>query len=83
MARATESQHAYFARIAKQNQRLSSRDRPPRSLAEALERLDAIRRTQGALAQPGIASGDGDLDAHLRFLAHTRAVLERRGKARA
>jgi len=84
MSKATETEHAYFARIARQNRRIS-RERPPASLEDALARMEAIRRTHGALARPGVVSQDepGDLDGHLRFLAHTRAVLERRGKERA
>jgi len=84
MARSTETQHAYFARIAKQNQRLAAGATPPRSLAETFARLEAIRRTQGELAKPGIQGDDtGDLEAHLRYLAHIRAVVERRGQTRA
>ena len=80
MARATETQHAYFQRIARAN-RTPTGDTRPRSLREMFKRLDAMRRTHGKLANPGIAvpDPDGDLQSHLAMLRHMRAVLKRRG----
>jgi hypothetical protein len=82
MAKASSADRDYFARIARANQQLPD-DRVPASLEEMFDRLEAIRRTHGALARPGVDGSDrGDLDGHLRFLAHVRAVL-RHGKKRA
>ncbi len=76
MAKASAADRNYFARIARTNLMLDS-NCLPKSLDEMFDRLEAIRRQHGPLAQPGIAGGDGDLDGHLRFLAHQRAVLRR------
>ena len=83
MTRASESEHAYFARIAQQNKRLS-RAKPPASLDDALTQLDAMRQRLGELARAGLATVDdpGDLAGHVAFLAHIRAVMQRRGKVR-
>jgi len=74
MARASSSDREYFARIARQNRALDD-ERPPSSLAEMFDRLDAMRRSLGGLARPGAAEpGDGDLPGHLAFLARVRAI---------
>ncbi len=81
MARASSSDREYFARIARQN-RLLDDERPPGSLAEMFDRLEAMQRSLGKLARPGAAEiGEGDLPGHLAFLARVRAV-ERGGAKR-
>ena len=52
---ASQTDRAYFARIAQANLRLE--DEPvPRSLDEMFDRLDRIRQSLGAWALPGILS---------------------------
>jgi hypothetical protein len=41
------------------------------------DRLEEIRRCHGALAHPGVAGDDGDLDGHLAFLEWIRSVKQR------
>jgi|GEM_PF-6153916 len=68
MARATAFERAYFERVRRQNEQL---DEPavPASLAEMFDRLEAMRRLHGTLANPGVADGgDGDLASHLAYL---------------
>lgn len=74
MSKATAAERDYFARVARANAALDD-DRPPASLAEMLERLEAMRRRLGALARPAGPGGEeADLDAHRAFLARLRAV---------
>ncbi len=76
-SRATTSERAYFDRIAEQNRSLSG-DEVPGSLAEMFDRIEEIRRTLGALANPGIAgSDDGDLPSHLAFLERSKEIRRR------
>jgi hypothetical protein len=76
--RASEAERAYLARVAAQSRALED-ERPPASLAEMFDRLDAIRRAHGALAQPGIpAEDESELRSHLRLYERWRE-LQRRG----
>jgi len=77
MARATASDRAYFERVRQQNDQLAE-PAVPASLAEMFERLEAIRRIHGPLAEPGIAGGgDGDLASHLAYLERLRRIGSR------
>jgi hypothetical protein len=81
MARASSADREYFARVAEQSRALAD-ETVPASLAEMFDRLDQIRRSHGALAQPGVAGNDeGDLPGHLAFLERVRMV-QRRGAKR-
>ena len=74
MARATASDRAYFERVRQQSEQL---DEPavPASLAEMFERLEAIRRIHGSLAEAGVeGDGDGDLASHLAYLSRLRRI---------
>jgi hypothetical protein len=72
--RASRADRAHFQRIADANGPLPE-DAPPRSLIEVFERLDEIRRTLGAAAQPGVAGEDeAELEAHLRVLLRGREI---------
>ena len=84
MSHASKSDQAYFARVARENRMLAD-EIPPASLRETLARLDAIRRSLGPLALPGVIrpDDDGDLAGHLAYLAHIRAVMQRHGNERA
>jgi hypothetical protein len=77
MAKASPRDRAYFARLARANRALV--EEPPSSLDEALTRMELLRRNLGAWAAPGLADpmDDGDLEGHLRFLAHLRAIVDR------
>lgn len=80
MARASSEEREYFARVARQNRALDD-ESPPASLAEMFDRLEALRRTLGPLAQPGVGQNDeGDLQEHLAFLERVRAVRRRGAK---
>ena len=77
---ATASERAYFDRIAQQNRSLCP-DEVPASLAEMFDRMEQIRRTLGALADPGIAgSHDGDLPSHLAFIERSKEIRRRAAK---
>jgi hypothetical protein len=79
--RASRADREHFARIAKANGALPE-DRPPDSLAEVFERLDAMRRALGAAAQPGLVGEDAsELEAHLRVVRRGREI-EARGTQR-
>jgi hypothetical protein len=72
--RASRADREHFRRIADASGPLPE-DAPPRSLAEVFERLDAIRRTLGSAATPGVAGEDeGELEAHLRVLRRGREI---------
>jgi hypothetical protein len=82
MDKATQAERDYFERLGRHTRAFAATDnRPPRSLQESLDRLADMRRSHGALANAGAADPDarGDLDSHLAFLEHIRAVLKRRG----
>jgi hypothetical protein len=73
MSRASSSERAYFARVARQSAALDD-EAPPASLAEMFDRLERVRRALGDLARPGAAeAGDADLEGHRAFLAKLRA----------
>ena len=77
MERASSRERDYFARVARQNRELSD-ETPPASLADMFDRLEALRRSHGALARAGVAGTDeGDLPGHLAFLAHIRRISRR------
>jgi hypothetical protein len=72
--RASREDRAHFERIAAANAPLRE-DSAPRSLAEVFERLDAIRRTLGPAARPGLAGEDAsELEAHLRVWRRGREI---------
>jgi hypothetical protein len=72
--RASRAERRHFERIAAASGALPE-DAPPRSLAEVFDRLDAIRRTLGDAARPGVAGSDeSELEAHLRVLRRGREV---------
>lgn len=74
MSRASAEDREYFARVARQSRAIAD-EQPPASLAEMLDRLEAIRKAHGELARPGVeAEGDGDLPSHLALLEHMKAV---------
>jgi len=53
MARASQADREYFARVARQSRALEQ-ESAPASLAEMFDRLDRIRQTLGSLARPGL-----------------------------
>jgi len=66
--RVSEADRAHFRAIAEANGPLPE-DAPPRSLAELFDRLEAMRRALGSLAQPEVAGEDpSELEAHRRVL---------------
>jgi hypothetical protein len=72
--RVSDADRAHFRAIAEASEPLPG-EAPPRSLAEMLERLEAIRRTLGAAARPGLAGeDDSELEAHLRMLRRAEEV---------
>ena len=72
--RASASDRAHFDRVGAASAALPE-DVPPRSLEEVFERLDAIRRTLGAAARPGLAGDDAsELEAHLRLRQRGREI---------
>jgi uncharacterized protein YbjT (DUF2867 family) len=76
--RPSDAERAHFRRIAEANA-AEADEAPPRSLAELFERLDALRRTLGRWADPGVAGEDeSELEAHVRV----RERLRGRGGAR-
>jgi len=79
MARASQADREYFARVARQSRALEQ-ESAPASLAEMFDRLDRIRQTLGSLARPGLPEDEeGDLASHLARIARMRTV--RRGGA--
>jgi hypothetical protein len=77
MARASAADRAYFERIAAGNRALDN-GRPPASLNEMFDRLERIRESLGALAEPGRpGTDDGDLESHLAFLARCKQIRTR------
>jgi hypothetical protein len=79
-SRATSSDRAYFERVAAQNDSLSA-EAAPVSLAEMFDRIEQMRRTLGALANPGLTgSDDGDLASHLAFLERIKEIRGRGAK---
>jgi hypothetical protein len=83
MARASRSDQDYFARVGSANRALGG-EGVPGSLAEMFDRLEEIRRTCGALAEPGVrGAGEGDWPSHLAFLERIRTLGRRGGAKRA
>ena len=73
-SRASRADRAHFERIGAASGALPE-DAPPRSLAEVFDRLDAIRRTLGDAARPGlVGEDDSELEAHLRVLRRGREI---------
>ena len=80
--RVSDADRAHFRAIAEASGPLPD-DAPPRSLAELFDRLDAMRRALGPLAQPGAAGEDlAELEAHVRVLRRGKEI-GRRGTQRA
>jgi hypothetical protein len=80
--RVSDADRAHFRAVAEASGPLPE-DAPPRSLAELFDRLDAMRRALGPLAQPGVAGEDlAELEAHLRVLRRGKEI-GRRGTQRA
>lgn len=72
--RASRADRAHFERVAAASVALAE-DEPPRSLAEVFDRLEAIRRTLGAAARPGlVGEDDSELEAHLRVFRLGREI---------
>jgi hypothetical protein len=72
--RVTDADRAHFRAIAAASRPLPE-DAPPRSLTEMFERLDAIRKTLGPAAQPGLTGEDeSELESHLRMLRRAREI---------
>jgi hypothetical protein len=72
--RASAADRAHFERVGAASAALPD-DAPPRSLEEVFDRLDAIRRTLGAAARPGLAGEDAsELEAHLRLRRRGREI---------
>jgi hypothetical protein len=66
--RASEADRAHMARVARQMRELDD-EAAPASLAEALDRMDAIARRLGRWAKPGVeGESEGDLYAHLAMI---------------
>jgi hypothetical protein len=64
--RASAAEREHFRRIAEASAPLPE-DAPPSSLDELFERLEAIRRTLGGAAVPGVQGDDAsELETHLR-----------------
>jgi hypothetical protein len=77
---ASEADRAHFRRIAEASGPLPE-DRPPASLAEVFDRIDAIRRTLGPAARPGLAGEDAsELEAHLRVIRRGKELAARGAK---
>lgn len=73
-SRVSEADRAHFRAIAEASGPLPE-DAPPRSLAELFDRLEAMRRALGPLAQPGVAGEDAsELDAHLHVLRRGKEI---------
>jgi hypothetical protein len=72
--RASHTDREHFRRIGEASGPLPE-DAPPGSLGELFERLDAIRRTLGRVAEPGVDGADeAELEAHLRVLRRGREI---------
>jgi hypothetical protein len=72
--RASPADREHFRRIAEASGPLPE-DAPPRSLLEMFERLEMIRRTLGAVTQPGVmGESEAELEAHLRVLRRGREI---------
>ena len=68
MKRASGKDKAYYARLRRNNRRLPC-PAPPASLADVFQKLEAMNRQLGELAEPGRADTDhGDLQSHLEYL---------------
>jgi hypothetical protein len=75
--RVSESDREHFRAIGAASGPLPE-DRSPSSLGETFERLDAIRRSLGPAARPGLAGEDeSELEAHLRVLRRGQEIRER------
>lgn len=74
---ASEEERAYFERVAASN-RANHPEPAPNSLTEVFRRLADIRRTAGALAEPGLPREDkSELAAHLRLYDKYRELRAR------
>ena len=66
--RVSAADREYMRKLGEQK-RLLEDATLPRSLAEVLDRMEAIERQFGELAKPGVSGDtDGDLAAHLAFV---------------
>lgn len=71
---ASPQDRAYFERIAIASRELTH-GRPPRSLADAFDRVARMEAIRGPL-HVSSAKGEGDLQSHLAFLAACRRVWQ-------
>jgi hypothetical protein len=82
MSPASRSEREYFARVGSANSSLAG-ESVPGSLAEMFDRLERIRGTGGALAEPGVRdAGEGDWPSHMAFLDRIRTTGRRGGTQR-
>ena len=56
--RASESEKAYWRKLASANARLDPVDPPPESMQDVFERMELIRRRLGRLCEPGLPPDD-------------------------
>jgi hypothetical protein len=78
--RASDAEREHFRRVAAGSGPLPE-DRPPASLAEVFERLEAIRCALGPAARPGLQGEDpSELEAHLRVLRRGKELAARGAK---
>ncbi len=76
-ARATDTEKAYWKKVAAANALLESETTPATSMAEVFEQMESIRRRLGSLAAPGIPPDDDlaiaeNLRLRARFLQRER-----------
>lgn len=78
--RASEADRAYLRRVAKGLEPLGD-ERPPASLEEMFDRLEALERSLGELAKPGLVGEDeAELRSHLRIYERAREIAARGAK---
>jgi hypothetical protein len=56
--RATEAERAYWKKLDEANRLAEPEAPPPATLEEVFERMNAIRRRLGPLAEPGLLADD-------------------------
>ena len=79
-SKASEADREHFRRLGRGAGPLDD-ERPPASLIEMFERLRAIRRAFGELAEAGIEGDDGsEFESHGRLMERWRALNARRTK---
>jgi hypothetical protein len=75
--RPSDAEREHFRRIARANADSASRDeRPPASLREMFDRLEALHAALGRFAEAGIDGGDpSELESHLRVMRRLRGLV--------